>query len=315
MVKNRTLIFSVFFVMLFAMLGNSAFAACGDGACQNVACMALDCPAAESFENCPQDCGTTANCNNGVLDVQEKDVDCGGICWNRVNEVCDGKDNNQDCQIDENCGVTGIPASPSGSVERAPSSSSGGKLIAVPFVPAPVGSSTPAQVPAPLEPSSEKQGSMTETSESSSETPDTSESTDPPVQPTLVSYPVRAPVTVEATGNVEAEARISEDSWESQPASPATVEEQPAEQVAVMTELPEAVEKDSSSKSFLSKIFGFFSSKKGNEVSEKPADIAEAPAHSESASASSAASKEEVELPQKSAEKNSFFARLLSAFR
>lgn len=29
---------------------------CGDGVCQEVVCMAVDCPCAESAESCPEDC-------------------------------------------------------------------------------------------------------------------------------------------------------------------------------------------------------------------------------------------------------------------
>ncbi len=29
---------------------------CGDGICQDVACLSLDCPKPETIENCPQDC-------------------------------------------------------------------------------------------------------------------------------------------------------------------------------------------------------------------------------------------------------------------
>jgi len=29
---------------------------CGDGVCQEIVCMAIDCPCAETKENCPQDC-------------------------------------------------------------------------------------------------------------------------------------------------------------------------------------------------------------------------------------------------------------------
>ena len=59
------------------------------------------------------------NCSNGVHDGNETGVDCGGSCFNKyILEVCDGKDNDKDCLVDNNCKtnagkvVTSTPAIP-----------------------------------------------------------------------------------------------------------------------------------------------------------------------------------------------------------
>lgn len=91
-------------VMALAVTPYSASAVCGDGECSSIMCMALDpkiCPAAESYDNCPEDCGSEKNCYNGVLDVEETKIDCGGVCWTQDEEVCDEKDNDGDCSVDE----------------------------------------------------------------------------------------------------------------------------------------------------------------------------------------------------------------------
>ncbi len=44
------------------------------------------------------------NCSNGVQDGDETGVDCGGVCFQKdVLEVCDGKDNDKNCLVDDNC--------------------------------------------------------------------------------------------------------------------------------------------------------------------------------------------------------------------
>ncbi|MFH1894344.1 MAG: hypothetical protein ABH813_00340 [Patescibacteria group bacterium] len=39
---------------------------CGDGACQEVVCMAIDCPCSENKENCPEDCPNNTASDNGA---------------------------------------------------------------------------------------------------------------------------------------------------------------------------------------------------------------------------------------------------------
>ncbi|MBI2175769.1 hypothetical protein HYU40_00250 [Candidatus Woesearchaeota archaeon] len=47
---------------------------------------------------------TAAPCFNGVQDADEKGVDCGGGCASAYAvEYCDGKDNDLDCAVDEDC--------------------------------------------------------------------------------------------------------------------------------------------------------------------------------------------------------------------
>ncbi|MBI2175768.1 hypothetical protein HYU40_00245 [Candidatus Woesearchaeota archaeon] len=87
--------------LAYAQAQSGSTSGCGDGQCTNVMCLSLDCGPAESHENCPQDCGTRDNCHNGILDVEETKIDCGGICWTLEKEVCDGKDNDVDCSVDE----------------------------------------------------------------------------------------------------------------------------------------------------------------------------------------------------------------------
>ncbi len=46
---------------------------CGNGVCENVACLSTDCPKPESAENCPQDCavadGVTGSTDSGLSNV------------------------------------------------------------------------------------------------------------------------------------------------------------------------------------------------------------------------------------------------------
>lgn len=43
-------------------------------------------------------------CSNGVQDVNETGIDCGGSCvLAYVADYCDGKDNDKDCAVDEDC--------------------------------------------------------------------------------------------------------------------------------------------------------------------------------------------------------------------
>ncbi len=85
---------------------------CGDGVCMNVGCLALNCAAPETWENCPQDC--LASCSDGFKNQDETGVDCGGSCALTVgckgnctsayiDDYCDGKDNDKDCMVDEDC--------------------------------------------------------------------------------------------------------------------------------------------------------------------------------------------------------------------
>ncbi|MBI2664109.1 hypothetical protein HYX10_02070 [Candidatus Woesearchaeota archaeon] len=75
---------------------------CGNGVCENFGCLSLDCAAPETWENCAQDC--PPSCNDGFRNQDETGVDCGGSCFKKhVLEVCDGKDNDKDCLVDEDC--------------------------------------------------------------------------------------------------------------------------------------------------------------------------------------------------------------------
>lgn len=101
--KSSFKLFVLFMILSIGVLISAAtvYAECGDGICMNVMCLSLDCGGAESHENCPEDCGTRENCYNGMLDVEERAIDCGDICWTLAEEVCDNKDNDGDCSVDE----------------------------------------------------------------------------------------------------------------------------------------------------------------------------------------------------------------------
>jgi len=57
---------------------NTTLASCGNGICENVACLSTNCPKPESEENCPQDCtgvdGATGSTDSGLVNVNEPNV-------------------------------------------------------------------------------------------------------------------------------------------------------------------------------------------------------------------------------------------------
>ncbi|MBI2580298.1 hypothetical protein HYV85_00640 [Candidatus Woesearchaeota archaeon] len=78
---------------------------------------------------------TAPPCSNGVQDGDETGVDCGGSCvLANVVDYCDGKDNNRNCLVDEDCKPSGtvtiekpIKGSPSANQQAEPTCHDGFK--------------------------------------------------------------------------------------------------------------------------------------------------------------------------------------------
>lgn len=85
--------------------GSKQFPSCGNGTCENMACLGVDCPIPENNVNCPQDCGNNGQqvCGNGKCEGMENNIYCPG-CAQGTCPPC-VKNCPQDCKTDNSvCG-------------------------------------------------------------------------------------------------------------------------------------------------------------------------------------------------------------------
>lgn len=77
---------------------------CGDGVCQEVACLSTDCPEAETAENCPEDCGDASEATNDISrDNENADTNesaDGGVTLNFAFKD-QSQQEKQDCPVEE----------------------------------------------------------------------------------------------------------------------------------------------------------------------------------------------------------------------
>ncbi len=270
-----------------------------------------------------------AACSDSIKNQDESGVDCGGSCVEKyVLETCDGKDNDKDCIIDEDCkNNTGTLATP-----RSSPAAKGPGAGQQENVPAGQDSNAGAKVPQDSSASGETQGQMGETGPKALQTEPTDENDESLPTPTGVVEGMIVETDETSGGQAASNGEVvfSNSSVsvgiqaESQPAQ---VQEEQAvtESVAVTQKIS-----DMPQESFMGKILIFFGLRKAEAedatvpeitvkeptVNEKePLPEVKAVSESPTAMPIKEAGKEDTALPVKSAEKQSFIAKLLSMFK